>query len=171
MNNVVFLTSYQTVIAMLMNIIAVDLAVPLFDCPLENIVGCSFATNPMWRGVEHMCNDNTLLQSLLSNGIQHAIAVNKRVLLGGTAGDVDIISGDELIDSITTPKTVRKGSDIIGILYNHVMCFQYKDGGCDLPLSERLPALSSAGYAGLSALFDLYISHATSFDFFFSSLK
>jgi hypothetical protein len=68
MNNVIFLLSYETAVMMLLNLVAIGLASPLCDCPIVGVTNCSYATNPMWLGVEHLCDDSVLLQGILSRG-------------------------------------------------------------------------------------------------------
>jgi hypothetical protein len=185
---------------MLLNLVVIDLASPLFPCPIEGVANCSYATNPMWRGVEHLCDDSELLQGILSRGffficffsschfflkgIEFIVSINKRILLGGEPGDSDSLTNDEMFDVLETPKTIKKGifffiifvclydflnyfllkgSKLISILYDHTNCFSHREGSCDVPISTRLPSISSQGYSGLSSLIELYISKVVSF--------
>jgi hypothetical protein len=70
-----------------------------------------------------------------------------------------------LIDSISVPQTVVKGSKIVNLLYDHITCFEISTGACDIPIQTRLPSVSSDGFGGLSALFDIFFQSAMSFFF------
>jgi hypothetical protein len=89
--------------------------------------------------------------------LQYLIDINKKVLLGCDIGDSSCISNDDLIDSISVPATVMKGSKTVNILYDHITCFEMSPGDCDIPVQTRLPTVSSKGFGGLSALYDIFI--------------
>jgi hypothetical protein len=68
MNNVIFLTSYQAVVMLLLDVLVINLASPVYRCPVEGVANCSFATNPIFSGVEFLCDDQSFLQELLGRG-------------------------------------------------------------------------------------------------------
>ncbi|KAA6379151.1 MAG: hypothetical protein EZS28_025322, partial [Streblomastix strix] len=152
LNTAIFLTGYRTSLLGSCMLCAINLANTGSTSIPTNFV-CTLSTNPMWNDMSTFTDNQTFIQELLSRALQFLQQINIRLLYGTSSNEAKDVTGDSLIDGITSVRTIKSNSQTQLVQYGDRECFEARDGDCDNP--HRIYGLTKS-FHGFEALFGLF---------------
>lgn len=156
-NHAVFLSTHRAQILEMFVLCAVNIVyAPTLTLPSIAFV-VSDATNPAWADLSHMSGNSTLVLSQMRKLLPFVCVLNRKVNEGADAGDPLYLTGDELIDAVSTRRTVKANTVLHTLLMQTTQCIPLVEGDCDDP--ERIYGLNGS-FAGLAGLMEEFIASA-----------
>lgn len=120
-NSAMFLSSYRSILIGLCAMLMMNTAYPSSNTIPMNYM-YPYGHSPLWHDLSHMSNNQTLQQELMNQTITFFALLQQKVNSGGCALSGGVATGDDLIDSLDTIRTLVPGSALSGLMMDTVEC-------------------------------------------------
>ncbi|KAH7832166.1 uncharacterized protein MONOS_957 [Monocercomonoides exilis] len=156
-NGAIYLASFRTVIVELIALLSMSIVTPYYTMPdnAKDMIHTT-ATCPLWDGLNHLSNNLTEIQRLMKRTETFFSLLHQKVKEGGGKNTGGAITGDDMIDSLDTPRTYVVDSEINKLMLDSAECFPV-ESQADCNNKTRLYGMSG-NFSGLDGLINTFLS-------------